>query len=134
MDFCYTIIKVAMNNRLERWIISEVCTIATILSPKSCRRTCYCLCTTMYTLWCKIENDSTPTSFILIIPNEQWDIYLEVYVCVMRDNDFDKCHRHGERMLYIDHGCEALNVILYALKASTWWSICELLWKFLSNM
>jgi hypothetical protein len=29
------------------------------------------LCTTMYKLWCKIENDSTPTSFILVIPDEQ---------------------------------------------------------------
>jgi len=25
----------------------------------------------MYKLWCKIENDSTPTSFILVIPDEQ---------------------------------------------------------------
>jgi hypothetical protein len=28
---------------------------------KSYRRTCYLLCTTMYELWCKIENFSTPT-------------------------------------------------------------------------
>jgi hypothetical protein len=25
----------------------------------------------MYKLWCKIENDSTPTSSILVIPDEQ---------------------------------------------------------------
>jgi hypothetical protein len=36
----------------------------------------------------------------------------------MRDNDFDKCHRHGERMLNIDHNRETLNIILYALKVS----------------
>jgi hypothetical protein len=29
------------------------------------------LCTTMYKLWCKIENDSTPTPTILVIPDEQ---------------------------------------------------------------
>ena len=56
-----------MNEHLERWIISEVCTIATILSPKSYRRTWYMLCITMYKLWCKIENNSTPTSSILVI-------------------------------------------------------------------
>jgi hypothetical protein len=62
---------------------------------------CYLLCTTMYKLWCKIENDSTPTSSILVIPDEQWDIYLEEYVWVMRDNDFDRCHRQGERILIL---------------------------------
>jgi hypothetical protein len=30
-------------------------------------------------LWCKIENYSTPTSSILVIPDEQRDIYLEEY-------------------------------------------------------
>ena len=55
----------------------------------------------MYKLWCKIENDSTPTSSILVIPDEQWDIYLEEYAWVMRDNDFDICHRQGERMLIL---------------------------------
>jgi hypothetical protein len=29
------------------------------------------ICLAMYKLWCKIENDSTPTSSILIIPDEQ---------------------------------------------------------------
>jgi hypothetical protein len=46
---------------------------------KSYKRTCYLLCTTMYKLWCKIENYSTPTSSILVIPDEQRDIYLEEY-------------------------------------------------------
>lgn len=111
MDFCYTIIDVAMDERLERCVIFRICTIATILSPKSYWRTCYLLCTTMYKLWCKIENDSTPTSSILVIPDEQWDIYLEEYAWVMRDNDFDRCHRQGERMLNIDHNCKILNAI-----------------------
>jgi hypothetical protein len=53
----------------------------------------------MYNLWCKIENDSTLTSSILVIPDEQWDIYLEEYAWVMSDNDFDKCHRQGDQML-----------------------------------
>jgi len=101
MDFCDTIIDVAMDERLERCVIFRICTIATILSPKSYWRTCYLLCTTMYKLWCKIENDSTPTSSILVIPDEQWDIYLEEYAWVMRDNDFDRCHRQGERMLIL---------------------------------
>jgi hypothetical protein len=70
MDFCYTIIDVAMDERLERCVIFRICTIATILSPMSYWRTCYLLCTTMYKLWCKIENDSTPTSSILIISDE----------------------------------------------------------------
>jgi hypothetical protein len=30
-------------------------------------------------LWCKIENDSIPTSSILVILDEQGDIYLEEY-------------------------------------------------------
>jgi hypothetical protein len=102
MDFCYTIIEVAMNER----VIFEICTIATMLYPKSSRRTSYLHCTTMYILWCKIENDSTPTSFILIIPGEQWDRYLEEYAWVMRDNDFDRRHRQWKRMLKIDHNCE----------------------------
>jgi hypothetical protein len=55
----------------------------------------------MYKLCCTIENDSTPTSSILVIPDEQRDIYLEEYACVMRDNDFDICHRQGERMLIL---------------------------------
>jgi hypothetical protein len=59
------------------------------------------LCTTMYKLWCKIENDSTSTSSILVIPDEQWDIYLEEYAWIMRDNDFDRCHRQGERMFIL---------------------------------
>jgi hypothetical protein len=79
MDFCYTIIDVAMDERLEQCVIFRICTIATILSPKSYIRTCYLLCTTMYKFWCKIENDSTPTSSILVIPDEQWGIYLEEY-------------------------------------------------------
>jgi hypothetical protein len=98
MDFCYTIIDVAKDERLERCVIFRICTIATILSPKSYWRTCYLLCTTIYKLWCKIENDSTPTSSILVILDEQWDIYIEEYAWVMRDNDFDRCHRQGERM------------------------------------
>lgn len=101
MDFCYTIIDVAMDERLERCVIFRICIIATILSPKSYWRTCYLLCTTMYKLWCKIENDSTPTSSILVIPDEQWDMYLEEYAWVMRNNDFDRCHRQGERMLIL---------------------------------
>jgi hypothetical protein len=101
MDFCYTIIDVAMDEHLERCVIFRIYTIATILSPKSYRRTCYLLCTTMYKLWWKIENDSTPTSFILVIPDEQWDIYLEEYAWVMRDNDYDRCHRQGEQMLIL---------------------------------
>jgi hypothetical protein len=79
----------------------RICTIATILSPKSYWMTCYLLCTTMYKLWCKIENDSTSTSSILVIPDEQWDIYLEEYAWIMRDNDFDRCNRQGERMLIL---------------------------------
>jgi hypothetical protein len=71
MDFCYTIIDVAMDERLERCVIFRISTIATVLSPKYYRRTCYLLCTTMYKMWCKIENDSTPTSSILVIPDEQ---------------------------------------------------------------
>jgi hypothetical protein len=35
MDFCYTIIDVAMDERLERCVIFRICIIATILSPKS---------------------------------------------------------------------------------------------------
>jgi hypothetical protein len=31
MDFCYIIIDVAMDERLERFIILRICTIATIL-------------------------------------------------------------------------------------------------------
>jgi hypothetical protein len=100
MDFCYTIIDVAMDERLERCVIFRIYTIVTILSPKYYWRTCYLLCTTMYKLWCKIENDSTPTSSILVIPGEQWDIYLEEYAWVMRDNDFDRCHRQGRECLY----------------------------------
>jgi hypothetical protein len=34
----------------------------------------------------------------------------------MMANDFDRCHRQGERMLNIDYNCEILNVILYTLK------------------
>ena len=101
MDFCYTIIDVAKDERPEPCVIFRICTIVTRLSPKSYWRTCYLLCTTMYKLWCKIENDSTPTSSILVIPDEQWDIYLEEYAWVMRDNDFDICHRQGERMLIL---------------------------------
>jgi hypothetical protein len=101
MDFCYTIIDVAMDERLERCVIFRICTIATILSPKSYWRTCYLLCTTMYKLWCKIENYSTPTSSILVIPDEQWDIYLEEYAWVVRDNDLDGCHRQGELNMLI---------------------------------
>jgi hypothetical protein len=71
MDFCYTIIDVAMDERVERYVIFRICIIATILSPKSYRRICYLLCTTMYKLWCKIENDSTQTSSILVILDEQ---------------------------------------------------------------
>jgi hypothetical protein len=79
MDFCYTIIDVAMDERLERCVVFRISTIATILSPKSYRMTCYLFCTTMYKLWCKIENDSTPNSSIFVISDEQWDIYLEEY-------------------------------------------------------
>lgn len=72
MDFCYTIIDVAMDERLERCVIFRICTIATILSPKSYWRTCYLLCTTMYKLWCKIENDSTqPHPFSLFQMNNE---------------------------------------------------------------
>jgi hypothetical protein len=46
---------------------------------KSYRMTCYLLCTTMYKLRYKIENYSTPTSSILVIPDEQRDMYLEEY-------------------------------------------------------
>jgi hypothetical protein len=99
MDFCYTIIEVA-NERLERWVLFGIFTIVTILFPKSSEKISYLLCTTMYTLWSKIENDSTPTSTILIIADEQWDIYHKEYVWVMRDNDFDKCHRQGRKCLY----------------------------------
>jgi hypothetical protein len=108
MDFCYTIIEVVMNERLERWVISRIC----IISPKSYWQISYLLYTTLYKLWCKIENDSTSTSSILVILDEQWDICLEEYAWVMRDNDFDRCHREGERMLNIYHNCEILNVIL----------------------
>jgi hypothetical protein len=112
MDFCYTIIDVAKDERLERCVIFRIYTIATILFPKSYWRTCYLLCTATYKLWCKIENDSTPTSSILVIPDEQWDIYLEEYAWVMRDNDFDICHRQGERMLILiiswDNKCHFL--------------------------
>jgi hypothetical protein len=100
MDFCYTIIDVTMDERLERCVIFRIYIIATILSPKSYRRICYLLCTTLYKLWCKIENDSTSTSSILVIPDEQWDIYLEEYAWVMRDNNFDRCHRQGSECLY----------------------------------
>ena len=48
MDFCYTIINVAKDERLERCVIFRICTIATILSSKSYWRRCYLLCTTMY--------------------------------------------------------------------------------------
>jgi hypothetical protein len=34
----------------------------------------------------------------------------------MMDNDFYICYRQGEQMLNIDHNCDTLNVILYALK------------------
>jgi hypothetical protein len=72
MNFCYTIIDVAMDERLERCVIFRICTIATILSPKSYWRTCYLLCTTMYKLWCKIENDSTqPHPFSLFQMNNE---------------------------------------------------------------
>jgi hypothetical protein len=72
MDFCYTIIEVAMDERLERCVIFRICTIATILSPKFYWRTCYLLCTTMYKLWCKIENDSTqPHPFSLFQMNNE---------------------------------------------------------------
>jgi hypothetical protein len=72
MDFCYTIIDVAMDERLERCVIFRICTIANILSPKSYWRTCYLLCTTMYKLWCKIENDSTqPHPFSLFQMNNE---------------------------------------------------------------
>jgi hypothetical protein len=132
MDFCYTIVEVAMNECMEQRVIFRICIIETILSPKSSGRTSYLLCATMYTLWCKIENYSTPTLPILIILDE-WDTYLKEYVWVMRDNDFDICHRQGEWMLNIDHNCETLKIISYALKASTWWSICKPLLKFLWN-
>jgi hypothetical protein len=66
MDFYYTIIDVAMDERLEPCVIFRICTIATILSPKSYWRICYLLCTTMYKLWCKIENDSTQPHLLLL--------------------------------------------------------------------
>jgi hypothetical protein len=47
----------------------------------------------MYKLWCKIENYSTPISSILVILDEQRDIYLEEYAWVIRDKDFDICDR-----------------------------------------
>ena len=72
MNFCYTIIDVAMDEHLERCVIFRICTIATILSPKSYWRTCYLLCTTMYKLWCKIENYSTqPHPFSLFQRNNE---------------------------------------------------------------
>ena len=110
MDFCYTIIDVAMDERLERCVIFRICTIATILSPKSYWRTCYLLCTTMYKLWCKIENDSTqPHPFslfqmnneIYILKNilELWGITTLTYVivrgseCLYWSQPWDnKCH------------------------------------------
>jgi hypothetical protein len=88
------------------------------------------LCITMYKLWCKIENNSTPTSSIIVIQVnnetyilknmlELWGIMTLTNVIVRGTN------------AYIDHNCETLNVILYDLKASIW-SICEPLWEFLS--
>jgi hypothetical protein len=100
MDFCDTIIDVAMDERLERCVIFRICTIATILPPKSYWRTCYLLCITMYKLWCKIENDSTSTSSILVIPDEQWDIYLEEYTWVMRVTTLTDVIVRGSECLY----------------------------------
>jgi len=40
----------------------------------------------------------------------------------------------GGANAYIDHNRETINVIFYALKAWAWWSICEPLWNFLSNI
>jgi hypothetical protein len=136
MDFCYTIIDVAKDERLEWCVIFRICTIATILSPKSYWRTCYLLCTTMYKLWCKIENDSTPTSSILVILDEQWDIYLEEYAWVMNlwgIMTLTDVIVRGENA-YIDHNRETINVIFFVVKAWAWWSICEPLWNFLSNI
>jgi hypothetical protein len=103
MDFYYTIIDVAKDERLERCVIFRICTIATILSPKYYWRTCYLLCTTMYKLWCKIENDSTPTSSILtyILKNtlELWgittltDVIVRGSECLYWSQSWDnKCH------------------------------------------
>jgi hypothetical protein len=133
MNFCYTITNVAMDECVERCAIFRMCTIATVLSPKSNRRTCYLLCTTMYKLWCKIENNSTPTSSILIILDEQWDISWRICFELWGITTLIDVIVRGSKCLYWSQSWDN-NVIFYALKASAWWSICEPLWKFLSNI
>jgi hypothetical protein len=116
-----------MNERLERWVISRICIITTILSPMSRGRTCYLLCKIICTLWCMIDwKGSASISSIIIILDEQWDMYLEEHAWFMRDNNFDRFYRQGEWMLNIDCNCETPNALLYALEASLWWSICKL--------